>query len=224
VIDAIPIIDVMLRSTNARQFSNKLAGMDARVRFPQKRGLEVYADGLMDDFDYRRLPGLLWDDTGWIAGFVVNRLRTDGGVQLAGEYHHTGLRYYQHTQFTSGVTFDDRILGDDLGPRSNAGYARLSWDVGAASSLSLNGAYERRGHDLYRTVWVDSLAGRWRFEKIASRPPETRSRVELTWAGELSPRRPRVFATLGYEHVDNFAFAGRSRDNALVRVGVEQRF
>jgi hypothetical protein len=59
---------------------------------------------------------------------------------------------------------------------------------------------------------------------MESRQPETRTRVELTWAGELSATRPRVFAALGYEHVDNFAFTGRPRDNALARVGVEQRF
>ncbi len=52
-----------------------------------------------------------------------------------------------------------------------------------------------------------------------------RARVALTWLGELSPTRSRVLAELGYERVANFTFvAGRRREHALARLGLERRF
>jgi hypothetical protein len=199
--------------------------MDVRVRFPSARGLEWYLDGLLDDFDHRRIWGSMRDDAGWITGVNLPRLTSDGRVQLAAEVQRTGLRYYQHVQFTSGVTFDNHIIGNALGAKSHAAYLRLSWDQGATSSLALNGALELRSNDHYRTEWIDEAENRWRFVKVETRPRETRARASLTWTSEFSATRPRVIAEVGYERVSNFAFVeGRGRDNVLARVGLERRF
>jgi hypothetical protein len=225
LLDLIPIIDPLFIGNRDIQISNKFAGMDLRVRFPAARGLEWYVDGLLDDFDHRRVWSSFRDDAGWITGINLPRVTSDGRVQLAAEVQRTGLRYYQHVQFTSGVTFDNRIIGNALGAKSHAGYLRLSWDHGATSSLALDGALELRSNDHYRTEWIDSVENRWRFVKVASRPRETRARVALTWSGEFSPAQPRVLAELGYERVGNFAFeAGPGRDNVLARLGLERRF
>jgi capsule assembly protein Wzi len=225
LLDLVPIIDPLTLGSRDIEISNKFAGMDVRVRFPSTRGLEWYAEFLLDDFDHRRIWGSFRDDAGWISGINLPRLTNDGRLQLAAEVQRTGLRYYQHVQFNSGVTFDDRIIGNALGPKSNAGYLRLSWDQGATSSLSLDGAFELRSGDRYRSAWIDSVENRWRFVKAEKRPRETRARIALTWSGEFSPTRPRVLAEIGYERVVNFAFVeGRKRDNVLGRVGVERRF
>jgi capsule assembly protein Wzi len=225
LLDLVPIIDPLTLGSRDIEISNKFAGMDVRVRFPAARGLEWYAEFLLDDFDHRRIWGSFRDDAGWISGINLPRLTGDGRLQLTAEVQRTGLRYYQHVQFNSGVTFDNRIIGNALGPKSRAAYLRLSWDQGATSSLSLDGAFELRGNDRYRTAWIDSVENRWRFVKVERRPHETRARIALTWSGEFSPTRPRVFAELGYERVGNFAFVeGRERDNVLGRVGVERRF
>jgi len=225
LLDLIPIIDPLFIGRRDIQISNKLAGMDVRVRFPSARGLEWYVDGMLDDFDHRRVWGSFRDDAGWISGISVPRLTSDGRLQLAAEVQRTGLRYYQHVQFTSGVTFDNRIIGNALGAKAHAAYLRLSWDQGTTSSLSLDGAFELRSNDHYRSAWIDSVENRWRFVKVETRPRETRTRVSLTWTGELSPTRPRVLAELGYERVGNFAFVdGRERNNVLARLGLERRF
>ena len=225
LLDLVPIIDPLTIGNRDIEISNKLAGMDVRVRFPSKRGLEWYVDGMLDDFDHRRVWGSFKDDAGWITGINVPRLTSDGRLQLAAEVQRTGLRYYQHVQFNSGVTFDNRIIGNALGAKSHALYLRLTRDQGATSSLSLDGALELRSGDRYRSAWIDSVENRWRFVKAESGPRETRARVALTWIGELSPTRPRVLAEVGYERVANFAFVGGSeRDNVLARVGVERRF
>jgi hypothetical protein len=225
LLDLVPIIDPLFIGQRDIEISNKFAGMDLRVRFPSARGLEWYVDGLLDDFDHRRVWGSFRDDAGWITGISLPRLTDDGRLQLAAEVHRTGLRYYQHVQFTSGVTFDDRIIGNALGSKGHAAYLRLSLDQGATSSLTLDGAYEHRSNDHYRTEWIDEAENRWRFVKVETRPRETRTRVALRWNGELSPAQPRMLVELGYERVGNFAFAaGRGRNNVLGRVGVERRF
>jgi hypothetical protein len=225
LLDLVPIIDPLTLGSRDIEISNKFAGMDVRVRFPSARGLEWYVDGLLDDFDHRRVWSSFRDDAGWISGINLPRLTSDGRLQLAAEVQRTGLRYYQHVQFTSGVTFDNRIIGNALGAKSHAAYLRLTRDQGATSSLSLDGALEVRSNDHYRTAWIDSVENRWRFVKVETRPRETRARVALTWRGEFSPTRPRVVAEVGYERVANFGFArGAGRNNVLGRVGVERRF
>jgi hypothetical protein len=225
LLDMIPIIDPLFIGKRDIQISNKFAGMDVRFRFPSARGLEWYVDGLLDDFDHRRIWGSFRDDAGWITGVSLPRLTNDGRFQLAAEVQRTGLRYYQHVQFSSGVTFDNRIIGNALGAKAHAAYLRLSWDQGATSTLALDGAYERRSNDHYRTAWIDSVENRWRFVKVESRPRETRARIALTWNGEFSATRPRVLAELGYERVGNFGFVGgRARNNVLAWFGLERRF
>jgi hypothetical protein len=225
LMDLVPIIDPLFIGTRDIQISNKMAGMDVRVRFPSKRGLEWYLDGMFDDFDHRRIWGSLRDDAGWITGVNIPRLSSDGRFQLVAELQRTGIRYYQHVQYTSGVTFNGRIIGNALGSKANAGYARLRWDRGIASSLALDAAYERRSSDRYRVRVDDAQDNGWRFERIEERPKETRTRVALTWSRDLWLDRPRAFAEVGYEWVSNFAFVGgQRRDNVLARLGLERRF
>jgi hypothetical protein len=225
LLDLVPIIDPLALGSRDIQISNKFAGMDVRVRFPAARGLEWYVDGMLDDFDHRRVWSSFRDDAGWITGISLPRLTDDGRMQVTAEVQRTGIRYYQHGQFRSGVTFDNRIIGNALGSKANAGYARLTWDRGATSSISLDAAYERRSSDRYRVQVNDADESGWRFVRVESRPKETRARATVIWSGELPPARSRLLAEFGYERVGNFAFVrGEERNNLLGRVGVERRF
>jgi hypothetical protein len=225
LIDLIPIIDPLFIGTRDIQISNKMAGMDVRVRFPSTRGLEWYLDGMFDDFDHRRVWSSFRDDAGWIIGISIPRLTNDGRLQLAAELQRTGIRYYQHVQFTSGVTLDGRIIGNALGSKANAGYTRLSWDQGATSSIALDGGYEWRSGDRYVARVDDAEDNGFRFERIEERPKERRARVALTWSRELSLGAPRLVAEIGYERVTNFGFVdGSGRNNVLARLGIESRF
>jgi hypothetical protein len=225
LLDLVPIIDPLFIGDRDIQISNKMAGLDVRVRFPGARGLEWYLDGMFDDFDHRRIWGSIRDDAGWITGVNVPRVTSDGRYQLAAEVQRTGIRYYQHVQYTSGVTFNGQIIGNALGPKANAAYLRLGRDWGQLSSTWLIGAYERRSSDRYGVIVDDAQDNGWRFVLVEARPTETRARIGLGWVREISPTRPRLMAEIGYEHVANFAFVdGRSRNNVLARLGVEQRF
>jgi len=83
LLDLIPIIDPLFIGKRDIEISNKFAGWDLRLRFPSARGLEWYVDNLLDDFDHRRIWGSFRDDAGWITGFNLPRLTSDGRFQLA---------------------------------------------------------------------------------------------------------------------------------------------
>ena len=115
--DAMPLIDAVFRSHSDFLFSNKIAGVDALVRVPEFAGLVLYGEGAVDDFDARRLHSSLLDDGGYIAGLSLACLSECGRFGVRAEYHQTGIRFYTHDQFTSGVQDNGIMLGDPLGPR-----------------------------------------------------------------------------------------------------------
>ena len=73
ILDAIPPIDAW-RTGSDFQFSNKLAGVDARWRIPDWAGLELYLEGVVDDMDIRRLRSSLLEDGGVIGGISLTCL------------------------------------------------------------------------------------------------------------------------------------------------------
>src|SRR5512138_1507918 len=86
VLDAIPPIDAW-RTGSDFQFSNKLAGVDARWRMPDWAGLELYVDGAVDDMDIRRLRSSLLLDGGVIGGLSMSCLVGCGRLRVRAEYH-----------------------------------------------------------------------------------------------------------------------------------------
>jgi hypothetical protein len=224
VADVVPLVDVVFMGESDLQFSNKLAGADVRWRVPSARGLELYAESMLDDFDARRLKSSLWEDNGIIAGFVLPRLSASGVWSLEGEAHHTGLRYYEHPQFQSGLTYNARVIGDPLGPRANAGYLTLGWEPDAVNALQLRGAYEWRSNDQYRITATGPNDEGFGFVRTQVRPKEKRVRLTVNWAYTPAPFGLRLMAEGGLERVANFLFLnGEDRTNGLLRFGVEYR-
>jgi hypothetical protein len=222
--DVLPLIDVLFKGGSDFQFSNKLSGVELRFRVPEARGLELHAQSMLDDFDVRRLKSVLWEDNGVIAGFVLPRLSADGRFRLAGEAHHTGVRFYEHNQFSSGITLRNSIIGDALGPRADAGFLMLGWEPTLELSLELRGALEQRSADQYQYVASGPNDEGFGFEKTIDFPEETRSRLTITASQGALVRGSRFVVEAGVERVSNFAFtAPRSRTNLLLRVGAEFR-
>ena len=224
IADVFPFVDAIFFHKTNVTFSNKLAGGDIRLRFPEANGLELYGEMLLDDFDLRRVKSSLWQDDGIIAGLSVPRLASDGTFRLDAELHHTGLRYYQHDLFDSGVTYDQRMLGDALGPRANAGYLTIRWATTTVHELAINVAIERRSNDQYVLVSDDAQSTNFRFEKTEDRPEETRKRLTLAWSNGSTIVGLRGVLEAGWEHVSQFDFTtGVSRSNALARLTLEYR-
>ncbi len=209
VADVFPIIDSFITSKDF-QISNKLAGMDFRLRIPPARNLELYGEMVFDDIDLGRLKSMFWEDAGYNLGLYLPRLTEDGRTDLRFEFHHTGLRYYRHSQFLSGVTLNRNLIGDALGPDANGFYVDTTWDVNRNNLIGLHGAFEFRDNDTYLTHGEPDFG----FEITTDNPTEGRYRIQTDWTHRFGNYPLSTKIELGYERVQNFNFAnGHNRNN-----------
>ena len=179
--------------------------------------MQFYAEHQFDDMDPRRWRSTLWEDGGHIVGFSFSQLGAESNLSTAVEFHHTGLRYYKHGVFTSGITFNRVLIGDPLGNQADGGYWRLAWDAGGATTVTLNAAIERRGGDDYDAL-VDGVPPNetnFRFVKREARPNEFRHRAGLTWLYR-APKNWRATLDAAYERATNYAFVGGASRNGFL--------
>ena len=223
LVDLIPVLKYTLQTQNRNQFSNKFAGWEYRLRLPELSGLQLYAEHQFDDMDPRRWKSTLWEDGGHLFGFSFAQLGAASNLSTAVEFHHTGIRYYKHGVFLSGVTFNRVLLGDPLGNQADGGYWRLAWDAGGASTVTFDAAIERRGGDYYDAL-VDGAPPNetnFRFVKREAKPNEFRHRAGLTWLYR-APKIWRGTIDGAYEHATNYAFVrDASRNGFLLSASVE---
>jgi len=229
VIDLFPVFDLPLfemlyRGYGNLRFSNKLVGMDARIRVPSAAGMEIYAEAAIDDADIRRLRSTLLEDGGIIGGVAWSCLIECGRLVARFEYHQTGIRYYTHTDFSSGVQQQGNLLGDPLGPRGLAGYATLDAEAGRFGRVKASVGHEVRSGNLYRSAASDSTLSDFHFEQIVHRPGEQRTRLGAEWRTGRVDSRWSATIGFGVERVTNADFVGgRHRLNSMARVSTEWR-
>jgi hypothetical protein len=227
VVDIFPFLQAafynnVIGTRNKSEFSDRYAGIDGRVRFPSARGLELYAEVLLNDFDVRRLESVLWEDAGHVVGLTMSRLGRADDVAVTVEMHHTGIRYYEHTQFTTGQTLRRTLIGDPLGPNASGSYAFVDWQASGRRSVTLAMAAERYSDDQYLGVALPN--GSLRLERVESRPKEMRYRAILTWSASSPTPGLSILSQLGYERTQHFNFnPSLDRNGLLARLGVEYR-
>jgi len=214
-VDLVPALQYSLPRKNTTQFSNKLAGWEERVRIPQLHGLQLYAEHAFDDMDPRRWRSTLWEDAGHIVGASLAQIGPAGAYSLATEFHHTGLRFYRHTPFVSGLAFDGVLLGDPLGPQGDGGTIRLRYDAGRRQSWQVDATVERRGGDVWGTTSDSPADERFRFVLLRAQPAEWRTRTMLRWAFLATPVQ-RLSLEAGMERVRDAGFIrGARRTNTV---------
>jgi hypothetical protein len=223
IIDLIPILKYAVSNKNRSQFSNKFAGVDYSLRVPELGGMRIYFEHTLDDADPRRWGSTFWSDAGHIGGISFANLGGDGALGATAEFHHTGLRFYEHTPYTSGLAFNRVLLGDPLGNEADAAYLRLSWDAASTSSFTVDGAIERRYGNVLGTTTTGPREDNFRFVTLVGFPPEWRHRVAATWSYEPSERW-RAQVQGGYERVRDYAFVrGSTRNQVLASASIELR-
>jgi hypothetical protein len=225
LIDLLPFLDASAYNnvfgTHCKcEFSDHYAGFDGRVRV-LPLGSSFFWDVLLNDFDVRRLESVLWEDAGHVFGLELPPFTPSGRLRASVEYHHTGLRYYEHQQFVSGQTVHEFLTGDPLGPNAQGGYINLDWYPSARRRLTVQFARERRSDDQYAYIPEPHFG----FTRIGIRPKEWQSRLLATW--QLLPEREQLGSLLqfGYQQTRNFNFLdGSKRDGILGRIGLQYRF
>lgn len=197
--------------------SDKVAGADLRITVPRAQA-SLYANFLTtDDRGIFGQPARgYWEDAAWLVGAEARGLGAEGRVDVGLEWRHDGPRAHTHHQFTSGVTVDDRILGDPLGPNAAGLSARVAW-TGPASRVRVTGAWERySGDDFYWQLF--DYGYDWR--RRSDNPDEVRTRVEVDYLRYAGWRGMETSLRLGYEHVTRFNYTDASRHNVLAQASV----
>lgn len=217
-LDALLIPD-LLEADSDYLFSNKLVGMDLRVRLPWGpwgRGVELFGEAALDDFDHRRLRSSFLDNGAVSGGVFVPSVDRDGRLSLGALVQRTGPSLYRHNLFLQGLTLEGRPLGTTLGPDGTGGYLRLVWFPHRPAIVTVEGAWERYRADRYRVFGEPDF----RYERIETLPVERR--VRATARVDWMPRGERfdLRGVLGAEQVRNLEFSeGTNRTNLLAELG-----
>ena len=197
------------------QISNVLVGLDIRWRVPGTRGSQAYGSITLDDFGHNpELRRVFGDNATYIVGLTIPRVADRGGVSAHAEFRYTGITPYRHSRFSSGLTLDEIIMGDPLGPNGRGVYLTVAARPTIGDRLSFRVARERRSGDLYNAPRGSD--GFVFFLKVSDLPEEWRTRVEVNWerawpAGSLTNMTTLVRA--GYEHVSDFGFEAGVRQS-----------
>jgi hypothetical protein len=179
VVDLFPAIDALAPQHADLQISNKLAGGNLRLRFPELSGLDVYYELQIDDFDGRRLRSSMWEDAAHLVGLRVPYVVDGHEVSWRAEWHHTSLRLYEHAQFRSGVTYRDRIIGDPLGPNAGGLYVSSRWRATPLSGVEIAYAAESRDPSQYAATSADPRDRGFRFIRVTDDARLRRGRAML---------------------------------------------
>ena len=226
IADPLLFVDLVFLTSSDFQFSDKRAGFDFRLRIPEARGLELFAEAVFDDIRQANLKGMFTQDAGYVVGTYLPRLLDSGKLDLTLEYHFVGIRLYRHKDFRSGHTLDRILIGDELESAGRAGYLEANWDIGARDLITVEAAYEARSADDYRVIIEDPARSiPLQAIKERSNPQERRYRGVMSWSHWLDGRPFLLKTSVGYERANTFAFQlGRNRNNLIGELRLEVSF
>jgi hypothetical protein len=216
VIDLFPVIDALSPAHSDLQISNKLAGGNLRLRFPELSGLDLYYELQIDDFDGRRLRSSLVDDAAHVLGLRLPILVNAGQFTWRAEWHRMAIRLYEHTQFRSGSTYRGRIIGNPLGPHAAGGYLSAAWQPSPTMTIAIGAADERRDPSLYNVTVSGPRDRGFTFVRLTDDPDFRRRRVEAT-VERLIPGGA-VHVTVGHNRAWRTAQAGRGEWLGLLSI------
>ena len=201
-------------------FSEKIMGVDARLRFPGQ-GVELYFDGATTDINLHRTGEMLWDEASWVWGGIFSGLGAEGRGSLRLEAHRVGVRPYTHPDFPSGMTLDGLVMGNPLGPMASGFSARFLW-AGMANTIAITGARDLLSGDIYQHNGLE--AADFRLVLIEDNPDEIRWRGMVEWSRSRIGRGLRPSVQLGYERVTLFDFTDEDRSNLMVNFTLSYRW
>ncbi|MBF0491892.1 MAG: hypothetical protein HQM15_03845 [Deltaproteobacteria bacterium] len=217
--DLFPFSQALLGGSQ-NDIGNKMGGLDFRLRIPQLRNSELYGEMIFDD-THSRLDTMFIQDAGYLGGIYIPRLNRQGTLDLRLEYSRTGVRFYTHGQFSSGLTENGNILGSNLGRDAQSLSLSSNWDINSLHTLAFQLDYENRSNDVYAYI-TDPDA---HFVKTTNLPNEERYRFGTEWQYRPLENPFSLSTKLSYERVKNFNFSsGDSRNNFLGSVTLNFNF
>jgi hypothetical protein len=212
LIDFLPFVDIFRRHNYTDPTrpldveSDKLLGVDGRLRIARLGGLTLATELLIDDFDVHRIPTLFgWDGAQTFSALLPSVAGSAYSVLVSAA--HTGVRTYTHGQLSNGITTRGLLLGDELGPDAKAFGATVTWHGQQGARVALAGRTELYSRSDY--VILDQLT-RFDLHRSGTATNELRDRlvasVEYPQPGGLT-----VLARAGAERIRNADFTSGRR-------------
>ena len=222
--DFLPFIDVF-RTHNyvdtTRTFdvdSDKLLGVDGRVRLPALGGTVLTGEMLIDDFDIHRLPKLL---TGYGSQTVAIILPQLGSPAVSAKLSakHMGIITYTHFQLTDGITSRGRLLGEELGPDAKSYSALLRLAPSPGMRLELEARSAIYSNATYSAFYSDVAQKLYVVQKVAKNPDELR---DLLFATLILQADDGIAITMlaGAERTRNANFLGGRRRDYVAEIAL----
>jgi hypothetical protein len=192
---------------------NQLFAFDLRITVPFLRYTEIYFEYGGEDsatdpgiIVNNEGPEFLWGDVAYLIGLYVPRVTDDGRTTFRFEWMQNDFAnndgsnskdrsapniWYEHSIFTSGFTFKNRVLGHAAGGDGGEFFWRLTRDITQRITLGGDFSYQWRGDVLLNDA---ATTGRQK-EKHYRGGIDLRYFVNEQW---------EVRSRLGLEKVDNF--------------------
>lgn len=142
--DFVPFLDVFRKHNYVdatKEFdvdSDKLLGVDGRVRLDALGGFVLTGEMLIDDFDVHLLRQLLTTYGSSRVGIIFPQIGSPA-VSARLTAKHMGVITYTHFDLTNGITSRGRLLGDELGTDSKSFSGQLRLAASPNLALELEG-------------------------------------------------------------------------------------
>jgi len=228
LIDFLPFIDVFRShnyydSTKALDVdSDKLLGVDGRLRLGGLRGVVLSGELLIDDFDVHRIPQLFTGGGSQTVSAILPRFFSPL-LSLELTAKHMGVLTYTHTVLQGGITTRGRLLGDELGPDAKAFGGRLTWQPTAALQLGIDGRAAIYSNADYDAFYVDADSTRYVVRKISRTSDELRDRAGASLLIQTDAG-PAVSVRVVTERARNYRFEGYRHTDSAGEVAIHLQF
>jgi hypothetical protein len=228
LIDFLPFIDVF-RTHNYYDTtrtldvdSDKLLGVDGRLRLGGLRGVVLAGEVLIDDFDVHRMSQLLTGSGSQTFSAIAPRFLSPL-LSLELTIKHMGPITYTHGALLGGITTRGRLLGDDLGPDAKAFGGRLAWQPTAAVQLGIDGRAAIYSNAEYESFYTDADSTHYVMQKISRTSDELRDRAgaSLLLQTDAGPAVSVRFVT---ERARNYRFEGYRHTESAGEVAIHLLF
>lgn len=224
IIDFLPFIDVFRKHNYVDPTrtldvdSDKLLGVDGRLRIPVLAGITLAGELLIDDFDVHRIPKLLTGYGSQTIKIIVPQIFTPTlSMKLSAK--HMGIITYTHPALLDGITTRGRLLGDELGPDAKSFSAQVRWDMSGAARFELEGRGAIYSNAAYRSFYSDSAGTRFVVQKVSHTDDELR---DIVLASLILQNDDGIALTIrgGGERIRNADFQGGRRRDYVAQVGL----
>jgi hypothetical protein len=215
LIDFLPFVDIFRRhnySDSSDVDSDKLLGVDGRLRLGGLSGVVLTGEVLIDDFDVHRIPKLFTGYGSQALGVTLPRLFSPL-LSLKLTAKHMGILTYTHGVLTNGITTRGQLLGDELGPDAKAFGARLTWQPSAEVRFSLEGRSAIHSNAQYVTYYADPEQTDYVVQKTSRTPDELRDRIGAHLLVQLESG-PIFALRVVTQRTRNFEFQGFRRTDS----------